>query len=81
MEVRIRLGTGIARFASAPVLTLELPSGATVNDVYERLASRNPELASALQSAVPIIGGVHVERGQTLARGEEVALLAPMSGG
>ncbi len=81
MEVRIRFGTGIARFAPAPLVTLELPSGATVEDVYAGLAARNPELAPVLQSALPIVGGAHVERARALEPGEEVALLAPMSGG
>jgi molybdopterin converting factor small subunit len=81
VEVRIRLGTGIARFASAPVLTLQLPSGATIEDIFDRLAAGNAELDSALRSAVPIVGGMHVERGQKLDPGDEVALLLPVSGG
>ena len=81
MEVRIRLGSGIARFAPAPVLTLQLPNGATVEDLCDRLASSNPTLAPALQSALPIVAGVHVPRGQALAHGDEVALLAAVSGG
>jgi molybdopterin converting factor small subunit len=81
VEVRIRLGSGIARFARAPQLTLELPDGATVADLYERLAAGNPELAPALRSALPVVLGVHVERSRTLAHGEEVALLTPVAGG
>ncbi len=81
MEVRIRFGTGIARFAPAPVMALQLPAGATVADVYEHLAGSDPALADALRSALPIIGGVHAERGRKLAPGDEVALLAPISGG
>jgi molybdopterin converting factor small subunit len=71
----------MAQFAAAPVLTLELPSGSTVEDVFRRLASSNPELAPALRSALPIVGGTHVERGKPLAHGDELALLAPVSGG
>jgi molybdopterin converting factor small subunit len=81
VEVRIRLGSGIARLASAPVFTLELESGATVNDVYERLAAGNPELANALRSSLPVVAGMHAERAQTLRSGDELALLAPVSGG
>jgi sulfur-carrier protein len=81
VEVRIRLGSGIARFAPAPLLTLELPNGATVAELCERLAVSNPELAPALHSALTVVGGAHVERGRALADGEEVALLAPISGG
>ncbi len=81
MEVRIRLGTGIARFAPAPVLALQLPAGATVADVYDQLAASDHRLADALRSALPIIRGVHADRAQRLAPGDEVALLAPISGG
>jgi MoaE-MoaD fusion protein len=81
VEVRIRLGNGIARFAPAPMLRLELPDGATVEQLYERLAAVHPELAPALRSALPIVGGEHVPRGALLMGGEEVALLAPVAGG
>jgi molybdopterin converting factor small subunit len=81
VEVRIRLGSGIARFAAAPMVRLELPDGATVDELYRRLAAGHPELAPALRSALPIVGGEHVDRGQALANGDEVALLAPVAGG
>jgi MoaE-MoaD fusion protein len=81
VEVRIRLGSGIARFAPAPMLRLELPEGATIDELYERLAAVHPDLAPVLRSALPIVGGEHVERSQPLAHGAEVALLAPVAGG
>jgi MoaE-MoaD fusion protein len=81
VEVRIRLGSGIARFAPAPLLRLELPEGATIDELYERLAAGHPELAPALRSALPVVCGEHVERRQALAHGDEVALLAPVAGG
>jgi molybdopterin converting factor small subunit len=81
VEVRIRLGSGIARLAPAPLLTLTLPSSATVADLVDRLATAHPELTPALRSSLPVIAGVHVDRGQPLAHGDEVALLAPVSGG
>ena len=81
LEVRIRLGSSLARLAPAPLLTLELPTGATVDDVYDRLAGTNPELGPALESALPLVAGEHVERGRMLAHGQEVALLTPVAGG
>jgi molybdopterin converting factor small subunit len=60
---------------------MELPTGATVAQLYELLASDHPDLAPALRAAVPILGGAHVPRAQTLAHGDEVALLVPVSGG
>jgi molybdopterin converting factor small subunit len=81
MIVRIRLGSSLARFAPAPLLKLELPDGATVEDLYDCLSTRTPELAPALASALPVLGGVHVERSRTLSSGEEIALLTPVAGG
>jgi molybdopterin converting factor small subunit len=81
MIVRIRLGSNLARFAPAPMLKLELPAGATVEDVYAGLAGTAPELGPALASALPVVGGAHVERSRALSPGEEVALLTPVAGG
>jgi len=63
------------------VLRLELPSGATVDDLYDRLASSTPELGPALASALPLVAGEHVERERRLSHGDEVALLTPVAGG
>ena len=81
MEVRIRLGSNLARFAPAPLFRLELPDNATVADLYDRLASTAPELAPALGSALPVVAGAHVSRARTLSPGEEIALLTPVAGG
>jgi molybdopterin converting factor small subunit len=81
VEVRIRLGTAIARLAPAPAMSLELPDGATVEDLYDRLGERHPDLAPALVSALPLVRGAHVERDRTLRQGDEVALLTPVAGG
>jgi molybdopterin converting factor small subunit len=81
LEVRIRLGSSLARFAPGPMLRLELPNGATVADLYDRLADGTPELGQALSSALPVIDGEHVERDRPLSHGQEVALLTPVAGG
>jgi molybdopterin converting factor small subunit len=81
VEVRIRLGNGIARFSPAPRLRLELPDGSTVDDLFACLAADHPELAPALRSALPVLGGVHVERAQTLKDGDELGVLTPVAGG
>jgi molybdopterin converting factor small subunit len=81
MIVRIRLGSSLARLAPAPLLKLELPDGATVADLYASLADGTPELGPALASALPLMGGEHVERGRALSDGQEIALLTPVAGG
>ena len=81
MQVRVRLGTGLTRFARAPALTVELDDGATVDDLFASLRDSEPELGPALRSALPMIDGAHAERRRRLEDREEVALLLPVSGG
>jgi molybdopterin converting factor small subunit len=81
MQVRVRLGAGLSRLSTAPLLTVELTDGATVDDLYARIGATEPDLAPALRSALPVVGGEHVPRDRTLADRQEVALLLPVSGG
>ena len=81
MQVRVRLGAGLSRLSKAPLLTVDLADGATVDDLYERLRDTDPELAPALRSALPVVAGEHVPRDRRLADRDQVALLLPVSGG
>jgi molybdopterin converting factor small subunit len=81
MRVRVRLGAGLARFADAPLLSVELPDDATVASLLEELGARQPALAPALPSALPVVKGVHANRADVLQDGTEVALLIPVAGG
>jgi molybdopterin converting factor small subunit len=81
MRVRVRLGAGLSRFADAPLLSLELAEGASVDDLLAALGAEQPGLAPALNSALPILAGQHVEREQRLSANDEVALLIPVAGG
>ena len=81
MQVRVRLGAGLARLAAAPLLTVELADGATVEQLYEHLRDTDPGLAPALRSALPVVAGEHVPRDRRLADRDQVALLLPVSGG
>ncbi len=81
MRVRVRLGAGLNRFADAPLLSIDLAEGASVDDLLEALGTEQPALAGALHSALPVVAGTHVERDQRLHAGDEVALLIPVAGG
>jgi molybdopterin converting factor small subunit len=81
MRVRVRLGAGLSRFADAPLLSLDLAEGASVDDLLVALAAEQPALAGALNAALPVLSGTQVEREQPLHAGDEVALLIPVAGG
>ncbi len=81
LQVRVRLGAGLARLSAAPLLTVELADGATVDELNARLSDTQPEIAPALRSALPVVGGEHVPRDRRLADRDQVALLLPVSGG
>jgi molybdopterin converting factor small subunit len=81
MQVRVRLGPGLARLAAAPIVALELDEGATVADACRRLAAEQPALDRALGAALPVVSGVHAERERPLRPGDELALLIPVAGG
>jgi molybdopterin converting factor small subunit len=81
MQVRVRLGAGLTGLGAAPTLTVELADDATVADLVARLRATEPELAPALRSALPVVGGEHAAPEQPLAHRQEVALLLPLSGG
>ncbi len=79
--MRVRLGAGLARLSTAPLVTVELADGATVAELFRRLGEAQPELAPALRAALPVVAGEHVARDRPLADREQVALLLPVSGG
>ena len=81
MQVRVRLAAGLSRLSGAPFLTVDLRDGATVGDLYARLADLQPALAPALPSTLAIVGGEHARRDRALAHRQEVALLLPVAGG
>jgi molybdopterin synthase sulfur carrier subunit len=81
VQVRVRLGAGLSGLARAPLLTVQLQDGATVDDLYAHVRATDPGLAPALRSALPVVAGEHVGRDRRLADRDEVALLLPVSGG
>jgi molybdopterin synthase sulfur carrier subunit len=81
VQVRVRLGAGLSRLSPSPLLTIELADGATVDDLYARIAEAEPQLAPALRSVLPVVAGSLVRRTQSLRHQDQVALLLPVSGG
>jgi molybdopterin converting factor small subunit len=81
VHVQVRLGSGLAAAAGTRRLRVELPQDATVDTLRERLGVAEPAIAPALASALAVIRGTHASGEQTLADGDEVALLIAVAGG
>ena len=77
----VRLGAGLSRFADAPLLSLELADGASVDDLLATLGAEQPSLAPALRSALPVLAGTSRRARPAPGAGDEVALLIPVAGG
>jgi molybdopterin converting factor small subunit len=71
----------LSRFADAPLLSVDLADGSSIDDLLSALGAEQPSLAPALKAVLPVVAGTHAEREQTLQEGDEVALLIPVAGG
>ena len=81
MRVRVRLGGGLSRLSSAPLLSVDLADGATVEDLLGRLRETEAYISPALRASLPVVDVEHATRDRPLADRQEVALLLPVSGG
>lgn len=76
INVTVRLFAGLRERAGTEEMDLQLPEGARVSDALERM--------DALIAGVPVVMAVNQEyadRSQSLAPGDELALIPPVSGG
>jgi molybdopterin synthase catalytic subunit len=76
MDVTIRLFAGLRERAGTSRRTLELPDGATVADVWPAL-----DLGDEPGGLLYSVNRSYTERDATLADGDEVGLIPPVSGG
>jgi molybdopterin synthase catalytic subunit/molybdopterin converting factor small subunit len=76
MRVTVRLFAGLREHAGTGRRDVDLGDGARVEDVWRAL-----ELGDEPTGLVFAVNRAYVGRGQTLAEGDEVALIPPVSGG
>ena len=62
-------------------LDIDVPSGATVNDLWEQLESRYPALGRYRSIALTSLNEEYVDRAAIVSDGDEVAMFPPVSGG
>ena len=81
MRVRVLFFGQLRDIAGVSQEDAELSDGARVEDLYERYARRFPRLAEFRQSVAASVNQEYAEWRASLAAGDEVAFLPPVSGG
>ena len=81
MRVRVRMFAALREVMGSEELNLELPPGATVGDLWNRLASEDERLTPFSASVSFALNHDFVPRETELSAGDEVAFLPPVSGG
>ena len=81
MQVKLLFFASLKDIVGSRQLDLDVPSGATVNDLLERLESRYPGLRRYRSIVLTSLNEEYVERHAVVSDGDEVALFPPVSGG
>jgi molybdopterin converting factor subunit 1 len=81
MRVTVRLFARLREIAGAETLVRELPAGATAGSLWEELARDFPELAAYRDAVSTAVNAEYARMNATVADGDEVAFLPPVSGG
>ncbi len=81
MRVNVKLFARLRDIVGTADLTRELPEGATVRDVWQRLASDFPALTAYEASISSAVNADYARMQQPVRDGDEIAFLPPVSGG
>jgi MoaD family protein len=81
MNVRAEFYSRVKEIIGARVLDISLPENATVNDLFEQLKERYPQLRNFEKSMLFGIGVEFVDRNQPLNDGDVIAIMPPVQGG
>ncbi|HMC67134.1 MAG TPA: MoaD/ThiS family protein [Gemmataceae bacterium] len=81
MTVYVRLFARARDLAGRDAIALELPGGATVGDLRQRLATEVPALSALLDRCALAVNDEFADNSLTLPVRADVALLPPVSGG
>jgi molybdopterin converting factor subunit 1 len=81
MRVRVLLFAIIREAAQTSEVDLELPSGATASDAAKSVESQFPPISKYLARAGIAVNRQYANAKTTLADGDEVAIIPPVSGG
>ena len=81
MRVNVRLFARLRDLVGAGETACEVPAGSTVADVWARLAQEFPGLTPYAASISCAVNAEYARMNTSVADGDEVAFLPPVSGG
>ena len=81
MNISVRLFAGLHDLIGQREVRLELPEGATISDLRQRLSSQYPVIVPFLNTLVCAVNEEYMPSEHRLREGDEVALIPPVSGG
>lgn len=81
MQIQIRAFALARQIIGSTSLTLELPAGATVTDMLNRLAAVYPGLEAHIAHMLVTVNQAYSSRDQVLQADDRVAIFPPVSGG
>ena len=81
MNVRVKFYAQLRELIGVHELELELPQGATVRELLEKVYAQKPALRAHDKSILVGAGVEFVERNYNLKPGEEIAIMPPVQGG
>ena len=81
MKVKYLLFASFREAAGTSHGTLEVPAGATLDDVWDKLVAEHPRLTPHAGTAAYAINSSYAKPGEHVNEGDEVAFLPPVSGG
>jgi molybdopterin converting factor subunit 1 len=81
LRIRVRLFAMQREQAGTKELRLEVPLGSTVDDAWNAVVREVPALAPGRSSLRFAVNGEYADEDQSLADGDEVAWIPPVSGG
>jgi molybdopterin synthase catalytic subunit len=81
MHIEVHLFAGVAEAVGARVWSGDLPDGATVADLFARMAEQHPGAAALLRVSFASVNHRYTTPDSVLQPGDEIAILPPVSGG
>jgi MoaD family protein len=81
MKVRAEFYSRLKEVVGERALDISLPKDASVNDLFEQLKERYPQLQDFEKSMLFGVGVEFVDRNHALNEGDVIAIMPPVQGG